>query len=99
MRILSKSALKEFWQKYADAEQGLRYWYDITIKANWNSFAEVKMDFHSADLAGDCVVFNIKGNHYRLLVKINYEWKMVYIRFVMTHKEYDKGGYRSDCNC
>ncbi|MCI0490220.1 MAG: type II toxin-antitoxin system HigB family toxin [Blastocatellia bacterium] len=97
MRILSKKALREFWEKHPDAEKPLRYWYDVTKKADWNNFSDVRRDFRSADVVGDCVVFDIGGNKYRLITKIDYKYKTVYIRFVLTHKDYDKGGWKNDC--
>lgn len=69
MRILSKKTLKEFWQKHPDAEYPLRYWYDVTRKADWDNFSDVRQNFRTADVVGICVVFNIGGNKYRLITK------------------------------
>jgi len=97
MRILSKKALREFWEQHPDAEKPLRYWYAVTRKANWHSFSDVRNDFRTADVAGSCVVFDIGGNKYRLITKIDYRWQKVYVRVVLTPKEYDKGGWKRDC--
>ena len=97
MRIISKKRLAEFWAKHPDAKQPLLAWYNITKKANWNNLAEAGQDFRHADPVGTCTVFNIKGNDYRLITKIFYARKRVLIRFVMTHKEYDKGAWKNDC--
>lgn len=97
MRIISKKALREFWEIHPDARQPLEDWYGITKNADWSNLAETRRDFPRADPVGTRTIFNIGGNKYRLITKIVYKWKMVYIRFVMTHAEYDRGGYANDC--
>lgn len=97
MRIISKKALREFWQEYPDAENPLRYWYTVTSKASWDDFSDVRKDFNTADVFGLCVVFNIGGNKYRLITKIDYRHKTVFIRVVLTHVEYDKGRWKHGC--
>ncbi|NJM53835.1 MAG: type II toxin-antitoxin system HigB family toxin [Blastocatellia bacterium] len=99
MHIISKKALREFWEKHPNSKASLQNWYSITKKAEWDNLAEVRVDFPHADLAGVCTVFNIAGNNYRLITKISYRTKKVYIRFVLTHAEYDKGIYKNDCEC
>lgn len=99
MRIISKKILREFWAKNPDAEKPIMYWYRITKKANWNSIADVKKDFRHADAAGVCTIFNIGGNNFRVITKIFYQSKKVLIRFVMTHAEYNRKGYKNDCEC
>ena len=91
MRIIAKKTLKAFWDLHKDAEQPLRSWYDIVRKENWINFNEIKSQFRNASIVGnDRVVFNIKGNSYRLVVRIDFNWKVMYIRFIGTHNEYDK---------
>ena len=91
MRIIAKSTLRNFWKKHSDAEQPLQAWYDEARKAEWNSFQDVNKQFGSASIVGnDRVVFNIKGNDYRLVVLILFRRGKAFIRFVGTHKEYDK---------
>ncbi len=91
MRIIAKSALRKFWEKHPDAEQPLKVWHDEAKKAEWNSFQDIKRQFRSASIVGnDRVVFNIKGNDYRLIVLILFRNGKIFIRFVGTHKEYDK---------
>ncbi len=91
MRIIAKSALRQFWEKHSDAEQSLRAWHDEATKAEWNNFQDIKKQFGSASIVGnDRVVFNIKGNDYRLIVLILFRKGKIFIRFVGTHKEYDK---------
>ncbi len=90
MRIIAKKTLREFWNLHKDAEQPLRSWYDIVRKENWINFNEIKSQFRNASIVGnDRVVFNIKGNSYRLVVRIDLNWKVMYIRFIGTHNEYD----------
>jgi mRNA interferase HigB len=91
MRIISRKTLKIFWERHPDAEQPLKAWFQETEKANWSSFNELKKQFKSASLVGnDRVVFNIKGNVYRLIVLAMFKQGKFFIRFVGTHKEYDK---------
>jgi mRNA interferase HigB len=90
-RIVAKSTLREFWEKYADSEQYLKTWYDTAKSSKWFSPNDVKQTYVSASiLKNGRVVFNIKGNHFRIVVRINYQFKIVWIRFVGTHKEYDQ---------
>ena len=91
MRVIAKKVLRDFWEKHTDSEQQLKSWYNEASKENWNSPADIKKDYPSASiLENNRVVFNIKGNHYRLIVRINYNYGQVWIRFIGTHAEYDK---------
>jgi mRNA interferase HigB len=91
VRIISRKTLREFWEKHNDCEEQLKSWHRETEKSNWNNPNELKREYPSASiLENNRVVFNIKGNNYRLIVKINYEYKIIWIRFLGTHSEYDK---------
>ena len=94
MRIIALSTLKAFWEEspeYQDAKEPTLAWYRHTLHADWSSPAEVKRDFRNASILKDGrVVFNIAGNKYRLVVWINYAYRVVYIRFIGTHTQYDK---------
>ncbi len=90
MRVIAKRALVAFWKRHADAENPLLAWYREVEKEDWASPARVKERYRTASFVGDRVVFNIKGNTYRLVVRINYPARIVYIRFVGTHQEYDR---------
>jgi len=91
LRVIAKKILRGFWEKHADSEQQLKAWYQEASNANWKEPNDIKIDYPSASILLDNrVVFNIKGNHYRLIVKINYGYQMVWIRFVGTHAEYNK---------
>lgn len=89
MRVIAKSTLRKFWERFPDAEGPLLAWFREVEKEEWNSPADMKKKYRNASLVGERVVFNIKGNTYRLVVWINYSFKVVYIRFVGTHREYD----------
>ncbi|HSZ85939.1 MAG TPA: type II toxin-antitoxin system HigB family toxin [Puia sp.] len=91
MRVIAKKTLREFWQKHPDCEQQLKAWFQETSNAEWKNTRNIKIEYLSASfLIDNRVVFNIKGNHYRLIVRINYDYQMVWIRFIGTHAEYDK---------
>ncbi|NOZ49279.1 MAG: type II toxin-antitoxin system HigB family toxin [Chloroflexi bacterium] len=91
MRIISRKTLREFWEKYPDARQALQSWYVDVKRAEWKSPSDIKNVYRNASIvANNRAVFNIKGNHYRIVVAIQYKFGIVYIRFVGTHPEYDK---------
>jgi mRNA interferase HigB len=91
VRVIAKRSLREFWEKHADSEQQLRAWYNEAEQAEWKTPNEIKKDYPSASILEDNrVVFNIKRNHYSLIVKINYFYGVVWVRFIGTHAEYDK---------
>lgn len=90
-RIIAKRVLREFWEKHPDSEQYLKTWYDTTKGSKWNSPNDVKKTFITASiLKNGRIVFNIKGNSYRLIVKFNFERQWAFIRFIGTHSQYDK---------
>ncbi len=91
MRIISRRALREFWERYTDAEQPLRAWYAKVKRADWKTPSDVKTTYRKASfIQNNRVIFNIKGNSYRLVTAIDYQNRIVYIRFVGTHQVYDK---------
>lgn len=91
MRIIAISTLKDYWEKHPDAKLPLCEWYIKVERAEWESFSDMRKDFNSVDYVGNQhYVFNIKGNNYRLVVAIKFTPKLVYIRFVGSHDEYDK---------
>ena len=90
MRVIAKSTLRAFWLRHAMAEDPLLAWYREVEKEDWDQPARVKEKYRSASfLADNRVVFNIKGNDFRLIVRVNYPKRIVFIRFVGTHAEYD----------
>jgi mRNA interferase HigB len=91
MRIIARATLRSFWEKYADAETPLKSWFSEVKKAEWKSFNQLKSQFGNASIVrNDRVVFNIKGNDYRLVAAMDYEKQILWIRFIGTHKAYDK---------
>ncbi len=92
MRVIAKRTLVQYWESgHGDAEQPLKAWHALVKAASWNHPKEIKAQFASASfLANNRVVFNIGGNKYRLVVKVEYEFQAVYIRFIGSHVEYDK---------
>lgn len=92
MRVIALSTLKTFWEQpqHADAVEPLRAWYRFIQRADWASPADIKADLrHASILQGGRVVFNVAGNKYRIVVWINYPYRVVYIRFIGTHAQYD----------
>ena len=90
MRVISRRTLREFWEKHADSEEQLKAWYRETEKSSWKNINLLKTEYPSASiLKGNKIVFNIKGNKYRLIVKMNFEFQISWILFIGTHAEYD----------
>ena len=90
MVVISYRTIREFADRHQDAEDQLNNWYLIAEKADWANFSEVRRFFGSADSVGnDLYVFNIKGNRYRLIVRIIFRVRTIYIKFIGTHKQYD----------
>lgn len=91
MRIIAKRTLRVFWERHPRARGPLEAWHQEVAQADWAGPSELKAQFGSASvLGGNRVVFNIAGNQYRLVVKINYPYRIVYVRFIGTHKDYDR---------
>jgi mRNA interferase HigB len=94
MRIISRKALREFWDLHPDSQQPLSRWYTIVRKTDFKDFNELRMTFPSADWVGGLIVFNIGGNRYRLIAAIHFNRGRVYIRHVLTHADYDQGAWK-----
>jgi mRNA interferase HigB len=91
LRVIDKKILREFWERHNDCEQQLKAWFKEASKSEWTNSNEIKDEYPSASIIGNGrIVFNIKGNSYRLIVKINFDYQVVWIRFIGTHSEYDK---------
>ncbi len=91
MRVIALKTLRIFWERHPNARQALQAWYQDALHATWTSPADITHIYRNASiLPNNRVVFNIKGNHYRLVVAIQYKFGIVYIRFIGTHPEYDK---------
>jgi mRNA interferase HigB len=94
MHVISRKKLKEAVGRHAELEGPLDAWFRIAKRAVWRNLADVRKVFSSADAIGNWTIFNIKGNQYRLISEINYAFGRIYIRHVLTHAEYDRGGWR-----
>ena len=93
MRVIARRTLREFWERpgHRDAEQPLRAWFAEARRATWRGPAEIKATYRNASFVGnDRVVFNVGGNKYRLVVAVKYSARIVFVRFVGTHEEYDE---------
>jgi len=91
MRVISRKKLREFWERHPDARSSLESWFEDVKQADWGKPDDIKTVYRNASFtARNRVVFNIKGNQYRLIVLVQYTYRLVYIRFVGTHQEYDK---------
>lgn len=91
MRVISRRALRDFWEQHPDAEVSLRAWFREASDATWKSPAEIKRRYATASIVGeDRVVFNIKGNQYRLVVAVKYRSGLGFVRFIGTHARYDR---------
>lgn len=90
-RIFAKGTLRDYWEKHPDSEQYLKTWFDTAMSSTWKTPNDVKLTYATASILKDSrVVFNIKGNSYRLVVKFNFEKQWAFIRFIGTHAEYDR---------
>lgn len=91
VRVIAKSTLRDFWMIHKDFEEQLKSWFDEAEKSNWISPHEIKIEYPTASiLSGNRIVFNIKGNSNRLIVKVNYKYGIIWIRFIGTHGDYYK---------
>jgi mRNA interferase HigB len=97
MHVISQKKLREFWTKWPEAEAPLRDWYRVAEHATWECFADVRAVYPHADQVGRCTVFNIGAHKFRLVVVIHFDRGKVYIRHVLTHKQYDRGTWKGDC--
>ena len=91
MRLIAKKTLREFWQNHKDCEKSLLIWYNKIKLAKWNNSNELKKQFPNASIINDLrVVFNIKGNKYRIVVEVDFDYKFIFVIWLGTHSEYDK---------
>jgi mRNA interferase HigB len=96
MRIISRKAIREASAKHTEWSASLNAWYKITKGANWKNFADVRNSWKNSDSVGRFVVFDISHNRCRLIATIKYEWKMVYIRRIRSHAEYDRKEWQEE---
>ncbi|MEL7050269.1 MAG: type II toxin-antitoxin system HigB family toxin [Cyanobacteria bacterium J06588_5] len=94
MHVISRKALRLFWEKYPDSKSALSRWYKIIERTQFENFAALRTTFPSADKVGSFVVFNVGGNKYRLIASIHFNRGKLFVRHVLTHTEYDKGRWK-----
>jgi len=94
MRVIKRGALVRFWQRHPDAQPSLESWCAVVRHAIWKTPAELKQVYRTADMVGRRTVFNIVGNKYRLIARVNYETQRVFVLYLLTHAEYDKGNWK-----
>lgn len=94
MRVIKRGALVQFWERHADAKPSLESWYGVVRQATWKTPADLKSVYPSADLVGRRTVFNIAGNKYRLIARVNYQTQRVFVLYILTHTEYDRGDWK-----
>ena len=95
MHVISRKVLRQFWQEYPDSETALIRWLKIIESVSFQSFEELRSVFPNADLVTNLIVFNIGGNKYRLIASIHFNLQKVYIRYILTHSEYDKDKWKT----
>ncbi len=91
MHVISRSRIREFEAVHPDASEPLRRWWDLARKATWADFASLRRDFPQADRVGEFTVFNIGGNKYRLIAHVFHIDRVLLIRHILTHADYDRG--------
>ena len=102
MRIITERRLREFWEAATGAEairreKAMREWMSFVRPADWNNFADVRKTFNHADVFKSCIIFDVGGNKYCIIAKPGYRVKNLFIRYVMTHEEYDENKWQCDC--
>ena len=94
MHVISRKLLRDFWSRQPDSQAPLSRWFKIVEKSEFENLAQLKLAFPSADKVDDLVVFNIGGNKYRLIASIHFNRQKLYVRYILTHREYDKGDWK-----
>ena len=97
MRVISRRAIREFVEAHPRAEEALDAWRRIVLDADWSNLVDVQQIYPHADLVGRCTVFNVHGKRYRLIARVNYEHRTVYILHILTHEEYNRGDWKDGC--
>jgi mRNA interferase HigB len=94
VHVISRKALRQFWEQHPDSQSGLGRWFTILDRNDFADFDALRATFPSVDQVGSLTVFNIAGNHYRLIAAIHFNRRRVYVRHILTHAEYDRGGWK-----
>ena len=96
MHVISYQTLRDYANIHGDCREALTNWYKVASKAKWSNLIDVQRVFPTAEAVGNFTVFNIKGNKYRLIVSIDYQGQLIYLKYVLTHAEYDKEKWKND---
>jgi mRNA interferase HigB len=96
MRVISRRTLRQFWEVHPNAKPGLLLWYERCERGQFFTFNDFRQTFRSADLVGNFIVFNIAGNNFRLIVYVDFEAQLIFVRDILTHAEYDKENWKND---
>jgi mRNA interferase HigB len=96
MHVISYRKIRDFVQRHSSTSDVLDSWYKIASKAHWQNLTEVQSNFPTAEAVSNFTIFNIKGNKYRLIVSIDYQHQLIYIKYILTHAEYDKNQWKND---
>lgn len=94
MNVISKRGLFERAAKFADAKSALQVWFDTAVEAEWKNIEDVRKSFPATDMTDDLAIFNIRGNNYRLIVRMVFQYQRIYVKEFLTHAEYDKGRWK-----
>jgi mRNA interferase HigB len=94
VHVIKRGKLVDFWQRHPDAKASLESWFSVARSAKWGSPAEMKKVYANADLVGRRTVFNIAGNKYRLIARVNYHSQRIFVLHLLTHSEYGKGEWK-----
>jgi mRNA interferase HigB len=94
VNVISKCGLFERTAKFADARSALQVWFDTAVEAGWTNIEDVRKSFPATDITGDLAIFNIRGNKYRLIVRMVFQYKRIHVKEFLTHAEYDKGRWK-----
>lgn len=94
MNVISKRGLFARAAKHPDAKSALQVWFDTAVEAEWTNLEDIRKSFPATDTVGDLAIFNIRGNHYRLIVRMVFRYQRIYIKEFLTHAQYDKGGWK-----
>lgn len=97
MRVISKRKLRKFWEMFPESKIPLEDWYRTAKKSDWGNIVDLRESFRHADIFKDCVIFNIGGNKFRLIVKFRFSKRKIFIRLALTHLEYGKDNWKIDC--
>ena len=99
MHVISRRKLVEFWAQYADAEESLAVWFKVVESVEWTQWADVQQSYPKASYFRCCMIFNICGGNYRLVVRRSQNWKTCFVVGVMTHADYDRDLWKNSCIC